>query len=93
MPRQLVTFVLLWSFVLFRTPVPAVGDVFTSCTAQDPTSTGITRWLASCPPGYVLSATPLQGNNYTTCECDTQNPIVVDCNGCKIVIRVIWTFS
>ena len=27
MSKQLVTFVLLWIFVLFRTPVPAVGDL------------------------------------------------------------------
>jgi len=42
----------------------------------------------SCPPGYVLSPAPLQ--DYTTCECDTHNPIVVDCNGRNIVIRVSW---
>ena len=37
MSKQLVTLVLLWIFVLFRTPVPAVGDLNsgTRCTVQD----------------------------------------------------------
>ena len=42
----------------------------------------------SCPPGYVLSAAPLQGNMYTTCECDYQNPNILDCNGHSITLRV-----
>ena len=42
----------------------------------------------SCPPGYVLSAAPLQGNMYTTCVCDYQNPNILDCNGHSITLRV-----
>ena len=42
----------------------------------------------SCPPGYVLSAAPLQGTKYTTCECDDNNSNIVDCSGRSIILKV-----
>ena len=42
----------------------------------------------SCPPGYVLSAAPLQGTKYTTCECDNNNSNIVDCSGRSIILKV-----
>jgi len=36
MPKQLVGFSLLWSFVLFlATPIPALGNIYSNCTVGD----------------------------------------------------------
>ena len=42
----------------------------------------------SCPPGYVLSAAPLQDNMYTTCECDDNNSNILDCSERGIILKV-----
>ena len=42
----------------------------------------------SCPPGYVLSAAPLQGNMSTTCACDNNDSSILGCNGRSIILKV-----
>lgn len=45
---------------------------------------------ARCPPGYMLSAV-LQAKmtmSSTKCQCDYENPDIVDCNGHRIVLKV-----
>jgi len=47
----------------------------------------------SCPPGYVLSAAPLQDTLYTTCKCDDQNTNILDCSGHMIILRVSMLYT
>jgi len=56
--------------------------------AQEATHDSFTLMSTSCPPGYVLSAAPLQSNMYNTCECDNQNSNIMDCNQHRIILRV-----
>ena len=55
--------------------------------AQEATHDSFTLMSTSCPPGYVLSAAPLH-NMYNTCECDSQNSDIMDCNQHRIILRV-----
>ena len=55
---------------------------------QEPIQDTFTVVSTSCPPGYVLSAAPLQGNMYTTCTCDNNNPNIVNCSGDSIILKV-----
>ena len=42
----------------------------------------------SCPPGHVLSPAPIQPNLYTSCQCNQDNPDVLECDGRRIVLQV-----
>ena len=46
--------------------------------------------FTGCPPGYVLSAVPLQGTKYTTCECDNNDRSILECNGHSIILKVSY---
>ena len=41
-----------------------------------------------CPPGYALKDSPFSQRFYKTCECDTSNRDILECNGADILISV-----
>ncbi len=41
--------------------------------------------IRDCPPGYVLSSV---AQGFVTCECDFDNPNIVDCEGKTILLAV-----
>lgn len=40
-----------------------------------------------CPPGYVLAQAPLE-SDYETCSCNSNNDLILQCEGRNILIEV-----
>ncbi len=41
--------------------------------------------IRDCPPGYVLSSV---AQGFVTCDCDFDNPNILDCEGKTILLAV-----
>ncbi len=57
------------------------------CFFQVVRSDRVSVSIHDCPPGYVLSSV---AQGFVTCECDFDNPNIVDCEGKTILLAVSW---